>query len=260
MLPIQNLQSFQISLCAILILCLNLIFSQKLHAQDPILFEHTWYLEKVFDGEDEHFMSDYSFATGKTNFFEKDPFFSVFLCDIHWFTSNIEFLPNNEFGFTLSYIEYCPFPYQCNEEINNYEEFGFILNKFFSVFYETFENINNPFSYTFTQTGNEAHLIIENADGKKAYYNSYPLSIQGAQEQKFIVYPNPVQETLFINHLNSSESYSAKVYNLNGNKLLHFNLDGIQSEINVQNLKQGIYFLIIESDTGVKFTHKIIKK
>lgn len=259
MLLIQNLHSFRISLCTILFLCLSFIFSQKLHAQDPILFEHTWYLEKVFDGSDEYYIADFTNYQATTEFFEVENYIYVKLCDFDWMTATPEYLPNS--SFTLSNFDYNVLAMDCDELHYNLD-FPFIREKMFTVYFEWPEPVHffNPFTYTFTQTGNEAHLVIENTDGKKAYYNSYPLSIQDTQEQKLVVYPNPVQESLFINHLNSGESYSAKVYNLNGDKLLQFNLDGIQSEINLQNLRQGIYFLVIESGTGVKFTNKIIKK
>ncbi|GGD85035.1 T9SS type A sorting domain-containing protein [Planktosalinus lacus] len=243
------------------ILCVNFFFAHKLYAQDPILFEHTWYLEKVFDGEDEFYIADYTNYTATTEFFEEENYIFVKLCDFDWLMSTPEYFPNNEHGFTLTTFDYNVFATD-SDELHYNPDFSFIRNKMFTVFFEWPEPVlfYNPFTYTFTQTGNEAHLVIENVNGKKAYYNSFPLSTQDLQEQKLVVYPNPVQEKLFIYHLKADVSYSAKVYNLNGNKLFDFHLKNSQSQINLQSIKQGIYFLVIESENGMKFTEKIIKR
>jgi hypothetical protein len=133
MLLLQNLNSFRITLCLTVILCLSSIYTQKLQAQDPILFEHTWYLEKVFDGVDEFYIADYTNYEATTEFFETENYIYVKLCEFDWLMGTPEFLPNN--GFTLSNFEYNVFAMDCDELHYNLD-FPFIRYKMFTVFFE----------------------------------------------------------------------------------------------------------------------------
>ena len=70
------------------------------------------------------------------------------------------------------------------------------------------------------------------------------------------VYPNPVSEILFLKNLNS-ESYSIKVYSMLGQVVR--SIDFSSEEINVADLKVGIYFLEITTSEGNRQVQKFIK-
>jgi len=76
----------------------------------------------------------------------------------------------------------------------------------------------------------------------------------------FSIYPNPVTESLFIGNKEIAGEITALVYSLNG-KLLHTqNLESTLNEIDVKQLKAGVYFLVLTNETGIKKTMKFIKK
>jgi hypothetical protein len=242
-----------------IILLLSISLTPKLYAQESILFEHIWYLEKVFDGVDEFYIADYTNYEATTEFFETENYIYVKLCGFDWFTGTPEYLPNS--GFTLSDFEYNVFAKDCGELHYNLD-FPFIREKMFTVFFEWPEPVIffNPFTYSFTQSGNDFFLVIENADGKKAYYNSFPLSIADRQENNFVVYPNPVTNMLFVKSLVGDGLHTAKIHNIPGAVVTETNLGSDTTEISLENLVPGIYFLTIENESGMGITKKIIKK
>lgn len=71
------------------------------------------------------------------------------------------------------------------------------------------------------------------------------------------VFPNPVKETLFINTHNGESVLNIQIYDLLG-KLVN-NKEMIGRELDVNDLKSGIYLLEIKTTDGV-VTKKIIKK
>ncbi len=74
------------------------------------------------------------------------------------------------------------------------------------------------------------------------------------------IFPNPVTESLFIGNKEIAGEITALVYSLNG-KLLHTqNLESTLNEIDVKQLKVGVYFLVLTNETGIKKTMKFIKK
>lgn len=78
------------------------------------------------------------------------------------------------------------------------------------------------------------------------------LSIEDNDLNSFIVYPNPSAD--FINIKNIS-SFNAELYDINGRRILHSNLD----KISIQHLKSGVYLLRIEDENNRTTTRKIIK-
>jgi ligand-binding sensor domain-containing protein len=72
-----------------------------------------------------------------------------------------------------------------------------------------------------------------------------------------MVYPNPAGDKIFLENCNGTPVTQLDIYNLNGQKLLHF--DGETSGLDISKLPGGIYF--IKMNTGaeqsiVKFVKK----
>lgn len=73
--------------------------------------------------------------------------------------------------------------------------------------------------------------------------NSWVTGIKEAQGVKeFTYYPNPVKDRLQIKY-NTKEALNIEIYNVLGNKVKGFVHTGFESDINVGDLQNGIYFI-----------------
>ncbi len=76
----------------------------------------------------------------------------------------------------------------------------------------------------------------------------------------FSVYPNPTTDFLILKIENqNAESYSFWLYNLSGNLLLNKKVEGIETQIGLQNIPTGTYFLKVTNGRKELKTFKIIK-
>ncbi|MBC7383650.1 MAG: T9SS type A sorting domain-containing protein [Bacteroidia bacterium] len=74
--------------------------------------------------------------------------------------------------------------------------------------------------------------------------NSWVTSIKEASGalKEFVYYPNPVKDRLQIKY-NTKETLNIDIYNVLGNKVKSFVHTGFESDINVSDLQNGIYFI-----------------
>jgi len=82
------------------------------------------------------------------------------------------------------------------------------------------------------------------------------LSILESDLSKTTLYPNPVSDKLYLNG-NSSEITSLQIFSIQG-KLIQ-ELKNISTDIDVSQLKTGIYFIEIKTSEGNKTIQKFIK-
>lgn len=82
------------------------------------------------------------------------------------------------------------------------------------------------------------------------------LDISENLNEQFIIYPNPSNDEIKIN----TNLLISKViiYDMNG-KIVYESL-GPHKTLNIRNLKNGIYLLIIETENGNNYNHKIVVK
>ncbi|WP_395044434.1 T9SS type A sorting domain-containing protein [Flavobacterium sp.] len=71
---------------------------------------------------------------------------------------------------------------------------------------------------------------------------------------KIVIYPNPVNEILFIEN---TFIFDAKIYDVSGKVV--FSENSLNNNLNVSNLKSGLYLLNI-NDNGQIYNHKFVKK
>lgn len=83
------------------------------------------------------------------------------------------------------------------------------------------------------------------------------LSIADNDLENISMYPNPTSEVIYIDIINA-EKFTAKVYSIHGQEVKMNTVSS--SEINVQNLTPGIYFLEIATQEGYKEVRKFIKQ
>ncbi len=81
------------------------------------------------------------------------------------------------------------------------------------------------------------------------------------RQYEVTVYPNPVDDHLRIQCLNTQRFEEYKIYSIDGRLSSNGSLNGkSQVEINVSKLEAGIYYLVISDDLGNVISKKIIKK
>ena len=259
-----NLHShFNVSKFTMIKLCLFTFLFQvtNANAQNPILFDHTWYFEiGNIDNE--------TLVTPEVP--ENFPENSLFQSTIYLFIEN----GNNYFGI---YHNYCSvFPVIYAEFSNNdnsfigtddtalqgfgcvYGEAGYFsdkINYFFGIY---FDEMPNPFSYTIEEVENYYKLTITNNDGNWLIYNSILLSNPTFNENTVSLYPNPVQNILNIQNTASNLS-KVQIYDLNGRLLQNHALQTNEVSLNVSQLNSGIYLVVLENEMGNRVSRKIVK-
>jgi hypothetical protein len=86
-----------------------------------------------------------------------------------------------------------------------------------------------------------------------------PLSTSDFFSQNFSLYPNPVKTTFNLTSKNGTAVENVKITDVNGRIVSDVNFSGLDAvEINVANLRTGVYFVKIISEQGIGTT-KIIK-
>jgi hypothetical protein len=99
---------------------------------------------------------------------------------------------------------------------------------------------------------------IQTLQGSTLGQNDYT----GTAQIQFIVYPNPVSGTLFIDLMNSFEDdVAVKIIDVFGNEVVQYKSDKDQGKIalSAERLNSGLYFVLLESK-GQVFTQKFVKK
>ena len=218
-----------------IILILLIGFSLKVFAQDPQLFENTWYLHNLIINGDDNFPpsnSEVPFITVSFNV----PMFETYVCDV--LSADINYTGNSEFelfnaGFTFDNCD--------NQENTDYD----IL--YLDGFY--LANISNPYAYTISSESNGSKTLTINANnGDQAIYNSMLLSKHDFSNSKVSVYPIPTRDELNIQTFLELNGLKAKIFDLNGKlRLSQNNSNSNNFKVNVQELSRGIYFLVLEN-------------
>ena len=88
--------------------------------------------------------------------------------------------------------------------------------------------------------------------------NAAQLSISNSPKERFLVYPNPVSDKLFISFPNSLEEVQLSFYNTLGQIIFQKKIQKSEGFISLENLNSGIYFYKINSNSFVQIG-KIIK-
>ncbi|PSG88717.1 T9SS type A sorting domain-containing protein [Aurantibacter aestuarii] len=106
------------------------------------------------------------------------------------------------------------------------------------------------------------YIRVLNADGNWSLWAvdefevSGTLGVEDIALKTLKIYPNPVEDNLFISTPNTIKINNLKVYNLEGKLVLKTNT--FKEKLNVSNLNAGTYLVIIETDK-VTINKKMIK-
>ncbi len=230
---------------------LILALSTNAFAQDPQLFENTWYLQNVIINGQDNFPpsnDDVPFIT--ITFIQNNSFISTYVCDALEGTviyTNSEFLVDS-WSMTLGGC-FGPFA----QENTLFQ--GIYLDTYFVG------NIDDPFSYNIIDESNSKTLVITSSSGDEAIYSNQLLSRDNFEISKFSIHPNPTTDKLYITATNTRENLTLKIFNLEGKLLSNQTLVvANQTSIDISNLSSGIYFLNIEDKNGNTTIKKFIKQ
>ncbi|MGK0211301.1 MAG: hypothetical protein ACI9D4_001625 [Polaribacter sp.] len=123
---------------------------------------------------------------------------------------------------------------------------------------EGYQNIENP------QT---IHVRMENAYTGAHIQNSFEietdgiLSVNDLFSEQFLIYPNPVENILKIDMLESFEDLEISIYSIEGRLLISEEIKNNTTaySIDLSLLTPSIYFLKIRSEDGKEISKKIVK-
>jgi hypothetical protein len=221
-------------------------------AQDNTLFSYNWKLEKIATATDTLIAQPYTSVPTdppeyeQIHFNEFDGYYSfMFGYYGNGIAEDLVFddtIPE----FTISYF------YNHLGGMSPSE--GYFTNNF--IMDHNYQSILNPFKYSFRYENNYVYLDIENNEGSIATFFDDVLSTDEFLAKDFNIYPNPATDFISIESEHTTIE-KVVVVDLNGKVVLKD--ESLQlKNINISNLKQGVYILKIYTSTG-KATQKFIK-
>ncbi len=86
------------------------------------------------------------------------------------------------------------------------------------------------------------------------------LSIDLDVENELSIYPNPVQQELYIVFTENTENIKLELYNILGKQVIYKTIYKNEPSINLESLSSGIYIVRLQADNKKSKTFKLIKK
>lgn len=236
----------------ILLFC-GLLYSFVALAQDPQLFENTWYLENInIDGtqisapsNDEVSFVDFVFITNDV--------FNTTICNSA--QAEVVFSPTED---TFEIINMAITLIMCDLGENNVFE-----NQYFNGFFAHNQGVDNPFNYEITTgTGSSKQLVLTSAAGNTATYNNAILDVTEQRLEKLLLYPNPVTSTVKITSQSTVPFIEVTIFSITGQQVLQKQFEqGTNSvALDLTSLKNGLYFAQIKDTSGKSQMQRLVKK
>ncbi len=229
----------------IVTILLALITCYSSYAQNPQLFENTWYLQKVVIDSQNYFPpsnNEVDNVTLDINEMTLD----TYVCET--LLGSITNINNDQIEILefIILIDTCLLPDTISFQ-----------NLYFENFFK-WQLLNNVYDYIIGDGTNDSKILtLTNSDGNQAIYGNEILSTQDFNNLSFSLYPNPVQNALYIENKNNIEITTLKIYDVLGRLVLEEKRD--INQLDVSSLENGLFFVIIETDKG-SITKKIIKQ
>ena len=208
-----------------LIALLNILL---VSAQDPQLFENTWYLEKlVIDGDDV-----FHPINSEIQFVSLIVSASVLDTEVcNGYGGGVLDVDND----TITVDVLFQLPQNC---------FLPETNQFETIYLDDFwiwSQQGNIFDYQIQMGANDTRvLILTNEINNLAIYNNQLLSLNDNLSNHIVIYPNPSEDEIFITGLNEPIGYS--LFNIHGVKFREGIING-DEPILVSNFQSGLYLL-----------------
>jgi hypothetical protein len=122
-------------------------------------------------------------------------------------------------------------------------------------------SVNQHYSYTdATITEGDIHYRLKQVDIDGRFDYSQVITLRMANDDKpgFTLFPNPASSSVKININNNRYTASLLIYDING-RLLQRQSVNSNSLVNIDKLKQGIYYFVLQ-DGANRYTKKLIKQ
>lgn len=221
-------------------------------AQDPQLFENTWYLQKIIINGVSHYPPGINGEAAIIECHITENNFGTTVCDSRGADISSFDDVNNTFsvGLFVSLAEDCPF-----------QENQIFQDLYFDDFLHWSEP-SNTYQYLIGVGANDSRtLTLKNSDNYQAIYGNEALNIQNFNGERFSLYPNPAKNELFLSSKNTGGNLDVTIFNMEGRVLITQNLAfEKQGSLDVSNLSAGIYFLNIKTEDGNVEVKKFIKE
>ncbi|WP_271855350.1 T9SS type A sorting domain-containing protein [Patiriisocius marinus] len=230
-----------------LILLAWVFISTQVLAQDPQLFEDTWYIQKLTISDMSYFPPNISNPVTEHVFNKADLTFATGYCDplgceLTYDDTNSSFNIDSVVELGLGCI--------------NQEDYDF-HDIYFDYLEEHLDGAN-PYSYEITTNNGIRFLELTNANGNKALYANQLLNTNEQQLENVALYPNPVKNELSIKTVAVIERL--EIYSITGQLVKQQTLFTDKVSFNTEDLIVGVYFVKITTNEGLVSTHKIIKE
>lgn len=133
-------------------------------------------------------------------------------------------------------------------------------NNAYSYLYQSFWNKPSQelFQYEIIETGPDRTLIVTVSNGDQAIYSNRYLSISEFENKQLLIYPNPTSDILNLEHTENISINEIRIYDVQGRQVLYLTKN--LSQINIETLKPGIYFISIKSNENEILNRKIVKR
>jgi hypothetical protein len=229
-----------------------------LYAQDPELFEHTWYLTKVTIDDIDYIPSDYGFYPNIL-FTEFEGIYELSFADPLNISCSYEIFnfQTNPYRFDINENAWVCLPDNtCGDPGNPEDPCNIIYGNHAQIYFGK----SSPLIYAIEYNGNETYTLeIINNQGDQAYYLSEFLTIGDFKLIEISLYPNPTDGVLYLRS-DIDQEIQAAFYNLEGKLLQSFIFDASNSQMDIKHFNPGLYFVVFENKTGEKVSKKFIKK
>ena len=110
---------------------------------------------------------------------------------------------------------------------------------------------------------NDLDLFFTNVNGEDSVFwinqTDPPLSVTENEVSKISIYPNPVAELLNVS-LSKDQNFEFTVIDIQGRVVIADKIDRKEKQINISQLTQGLYLIIIETTDNTIFRSKFLKK
>ncbi|WP_396182839.1 T9SS type A sorting domain-containing protein [Flavobacterium sp.] len=104
-------------------------------------------------------------------------------------------------------------------------------------------------------TDNSVYVV----GGTTAKLGQTPLNINSFTQSDFLIFPNPFESKFTILSNNIGDSKKVFIYDFTGKLIYKDNFSGLNTDIFLSTISNGIYFINIEDKNGKVFRQKLIK-
>ena len=206
--------------------------SQLAVAQPPEYFVDNWYLHSFYFNGEEVFINTLGITQGPTLIIQSDYILSgSSFCNTY--SGNYEYIENGQFG----YDKFIPRNIvHETEDCGNWEEME-------AHFFLPFDEEKTAEIYDVGLPGDPKEIVLQYDIGYQIYKNIPALNTLDISIKDMIIFPNPARNKLIINSA-GNEFDSIIIEDIQGRIVMKME-ETNSKEINVSNLKSGLYFVTI---------------